>query len=49
MEEWHQKLHNNTCPDDVVICQVIDVLNSSYAVEILALKISWLRLPMGRH
>ena len=22
MEEWHQKLHNNTSPDDVVICQV---------------------------
>jgi len=24
MEEWHQKLHNNTSPDDVVICQVLD-------------------------
>lgn len=23
MEEWHQKLHNNTSPDDVVICQVL--------------------------
>lgn len=22
MEEWHQKLHNNTSPDDVIICQV---------------------------
>ncbi len=21
LEEWHQKLHNNTTPDDVVICQ----------------------------
>ncbi len=21
MEEWHQKLHNNTTPDDVAICQ----------------------------
>eukprot|EP00899_Mesostigma_viride_P015827 jgi/Mesvir1/24245/Mv10949-RA.1 len=21
MEQWHQKLHNNTTPDDVVICQ----------------------------
>ncbi|HEY7312625.1 MAG TPA: hypothetical protein VH643_24890, partial [Gemmataceae bacterium] len=21
IEEWHQKLHNNTTPDDVVICQ----------------------------
>ena len=20
MEQWHQKLHNNSCPDDVVIC-----------------------------
>lgn len=25
MEEWHQKLHNNTSPDDVAICQVIFV------------------------
>lgn len=25
MEEWHQKLHNNTSPDDVVICQVKDL------------------------
>ncbi|CAK7347288.1 unnamed protein product [Dovyalis caffra] len=21
MEEWHQKLHNNTSPDDVIICE----------------------------
>lgn len=21
MEEWHQKLHNNTTPDDIIICQ----------------------------
>jgi len=21
MEEWHQKLHNNTSPDDVDICE----------------------------
>ena len=21
LEEWHQKLHNNTTPDDVVICE----------------------------
>jgi len=21
MEQWHQKLHNNTTPDDVPICQ----------------------------
>merc|ERR1719327_1546862 len=23
MEEWHQKLHNNTCPDDVSICEAL--------------------------
>lgn len=22
MEEWHQKLHNNSSPDDLAICQV---------------------------
>lgn len=21
MEQWHQKLHNNTTPDDIVICE----------------------------
>ncbi len=21
MEDWHQKLHNNTTPDDVAICE----------------------------
>ena len=21
MEEWHQKLHNNTTPDDIIICE----------------------------
>jgi alpha-glucan,water dikinase len=29
MEEWHQKLHNNTTPDDVVICEAyLAFLNS---------------------
>ena len=23
MEEWHQKLHNNTSPDDIIICQAL--------------------------
>ena len=23
MEEWHQKLHNNTSPDDVAICEAL--------------------------
>ena len=28
MEEWHQKLHNNTTPDDVPICEVrVDLRN----------------------
>ena len=21
MEEWHQKLHNNSTPDDIIICE----------------------------
>lgn len=23
MEQWHQKLHNNTSPDDVEICKAL--------------------------
>lgn len=23
MEEWHQKLHNNSSPDDLVICEAL--------------------------
>ncbi|GAB2280495.1 hypothetical protein Dimus_015122 [Dionaea muscipula] len=35
MEEWHQKLHNNTSPDDVVICQaLIDYLKSDLDISI---------------
>ncbi|KAK4788945.1 hypothetical protein SAY86_020264 [Trapa natans] len=34
MEEWHQKLHNNTSPDDVVICQaLIDYINSDLDIS----------------
>ena len=34
MEEWHQKLHNNTSPDDVVICQaLIDYIVSGLDVS----------------
>jgi hypothetical protein len=33
MEEWHQKLHNNTSPDDVVICQVT---NSPFLLVVTA-------------
>jgi len=24
MEEWHQKLHNNSTPDDIIICEVYE-------------------------
>ncbi|XP_025817671.1 alpha-glucan water dikinase, chloroplastic-like [Panicum hallii] len=35
MEEWHQKLHNNTSPDDVVICQALmDYLNSDLDIKV---------------
>ncbi|XP_078431016.1 pyruvate phosphate dikinase, PEP/pyruvate binding domain-containing protein [Wolffia australiana] len=35
MEEWHQKLHNNTSPDDVVICQaLIDYINADFDVSV---------------
>ncbi|XP_031400299.1 alpha-glucan water dikinase, chloroplastic [Punica granatum] len=35
MEEWHQKLHNNTSPDDVVICQaLIDYVKSDFDVSV---------------
>jgi alpha-glucan,water dikinase len=35
MEEWHQKLHNNTSPDDVVICQaLLDYIKSGFRMEV---------------
>ncbi|KAG6497515.1 hypothetical protein ZIOFF_045416 [Zingiber officinale] len=35
MEEWHQKLHNNTSPDDVVICQaLIDYIKSDFDISV---------------
>ncbi|KAF5741084.1 alpha-glucan water dikinase chloroplastic [Tripterygium wilfordii] len=35
MEEWHQKLHNNTSPDDVVICQaLIDYIRSDFDTSV---------------
>ncbi|CAN6238024.1 unnamed protein product [Urochloa humidicola] len=35
MEEWHQKLHNNTSPDDVVICQALmDYLSSDLDIKV---------------
>ncbi|CDY20967.1 BnaA08g25580D [Brassica napus] len=35
MEEWHQKLHNNTSPDDVVICQALmDYVKSDFDMSV---------------
>ncbi|BBN15240.1 alpha-glucan, water dikinase [Marchantia polymorpha subsp. ruderalis] len=35
MEEWHQKLHNNTSPDDVVICQaLLDHIQSGFDMNV---------------
>ncbi|XP_065873488.1 alpha-glucan water dikinase, chloroplastic [Euphorbia lathyris] len=35
MEEWHQKLHNNTSPDDVVICQaLIDYITNDFDISV---------------
>ncbi|KAH9319028.1 hypothetical protein KI387_020797, partial [Taxus chinensis] len=35
MEEWHQKLHNNTSPDDVVICQaLLDYIKSDFNIKV---------------
>ncbi len=35
MEEWHQKLHNNTTPDDVSICKAyLEFLRSNGDVEL---------------
>ncbi len=34
MEEWHQKLHNNTTPDDVIICEAyLEFLRSNGDLE----------------
>ncbi len=35
IEEWHQKLHNNTTPDDVVICQAyLDFMRSNGDLDV---------------
>ena len=35
MEEWHQKLHNNATPDDIVICQAyLEFLKSNGNLDI---------------
>ena len=40
MEEWHQKLHNNTTPDDVVICEGL----LAYLAAGLDVRAYWSRL-----
>jgi len=42
MEEWHQKLHNNTSPDDVVICQAL----LSYIDSGLDISVYWATLKV---
>ncbi|CAF2115941.1 unnamed protein product [Brassica napus] len=35
MEQWHQKLHNNTSPDDVIICQALmDYIKSDFDMSV---------------
>jgi alpha-glucan,water dikinase len=35
MEEWHQKLHNNSSPDDLAICQaLLDYLASGQDIKV---------------
>ncbi len=43
MEEWHQKLHNNTSPDDVVICQALIAMLE----EGLNIRAYWRTLNVG--
>ena len=45
MEEWHQKLHNNTSPDDVVICQAL----IAYIDAGLDISAYWATLKVRRH
>lgn len=43
MEEWHQKLHNNTSPDDVIICQAL----LAYLEHDLDISIYWQTLQVA--
>ncbi|OIW14562.1 hypothetical protein TanjilG_14948 [Lupinus angustifolius] len=34
MEEWHQKLHNNSSPDDVIICEaLLNYVRCSFSID----------------
>lgn len=43
MEEWHQKLHNNTSPDDVIICQAL----LAYLEHDLDIRVYWQTLQVA--
>ena len=43
MEEWHQKLHNNTSPDDVIICEAL----LAYIDSGLNISAYWTTLKVG--
>ena len=43
MEEWHQKLHNNTSPDDVIICEAL----LAYIDSGLDISAYWTTLKVG--
>lgn len=45
MEEWHQKLHNNTSPDDVIICQAL----LAYLEQDLDISCYWQTLQVALH
>ncbi|XP_072989475.1 alpha-glucan water dikinase 2 isoform X1 [Typha latifolia] len=35
MEEWHQKLHNNSSPDDIIICQaLLNYVRSNFDMDV---------------
>lgn len=35
MEEWHQKLHNNSSPDDVIICEaLLNYVRSGFRIDV---------------
>ncbi|XP_058221944.1 alpha-glucan water dikinase 2 isoform X3 [Rhododendron vialii] len=35
MEEWHQKLHNNSSPDDVIICEaLLNYVRSGFKIDV---------------
>jgi alpha-glucan,water dikinase len=49
MEEWHQKLHNNTTPDDIVICEAyLEFLRSNGNLDMFYNKLTERGVTKGR-